>query len=69
MTNRLAVLAAVLMLVLVVSAPALAQDEVPACELHDACLDASEEQETAGDQYTEIPEPTQPFPETPASKV
>ncbi|MCA1717917.1 MAG: hypothetical protein LC781_14225 [Actinobacteria bacterium] len=69
MSNRLAALAAVLVLVLVAAAPALAQDEAPACELYDACLDTSEEQEATADQYTESPEPTQPLPETPASKV
>jgi hypothetical protein len=68
-SNRLAVLAAVLVLVVVAAAPALAQDEVPACELHDACLDTSEEQETTAEQYTEAPEPTQPFPVTPAPEV
>ena len=69
MSNRLAVLAAVLVSVLATAAPALAQDEVPACELHDACLDTSEEQEAAANQYAESPEPTQPFPVTPASGV
>jgi hypothetical protein len=68
-SNRLAVLAAVLVLVLVAAAPALAQDEVPACDLRDACLDTSEEQEATADQYTESPEPTQTFPVTPASEV
>jgi hypothetical protein len=66
-SNRLAVLAAVLVLVLVAAAPALAQDEVPACELHDACLDTSEEQKATANQYTESPEPTQAFPVNPAS--
>jgi len=68
-TNRLAVLVAVLVLVVVAAAPALAQDEVPACELHDACLDTSEEQGATADQYTEGPEPTQMFPVTPVSEV
>jgi hypothetical protein len=62
------VLAAVLALVLVAAAPALAQDEVPACELHDACLDTSEEQKATANQYTESPEPTQAFPVNPASE-
>ena len=70
MSNRLAVLAAVLVLVVVASAPALAQDEVPTCELDDACLDTSERQEAAN-QYTESPEPGQapsvpPTPEVPS---
>lgn len=69
MSNRLAVLAAVLVLVLVAAAPALAQDEVPACDLRDACLDTSEEQEATAHQYTESPEPTQTFPVTPASEA
>jgi hypothetical protein len=68
-SNRLAVLAAVLVLVLVAAAPALAQDEVPACELHDACLDTSEEQKTTANQYSESPEPTQAFPVNPASDM
>jgi hypothetical protein len=68
-SNKLAVLATVLVLGLVVAAPALAQDECPACELHEACLDTSEEQETVGNQYTEGPELTQPFPVTPAPEV
>ena len=59
MSNRLAMLTAVLVLVLVASAPALAQNGVPACELDDACLDTSEEQEATADQYTESPEPGQ----------
>jgi len=67
-SNRLAVLATVLVLALVAAAPALAQDEVPACVIRDACLNQSEEQEAA-DQYTESPEPTQTFPVTPASEV
>jgi hypothetical protein len=58
-----------LVLVLVAAAPALAQDEVPACELRDACLDTSEEQEATADQHTENPEPTQPFPVIPASDM
>lgn len=33
------------------------QDEVPAGVLEDTCLDTSEEQEAAADQYTESPEP------------
>ena len=69
MSNRLAVLAAVLVLVVVASAPALAQDDVPACELDDACLVTSEEQEAAADQYAESPEPKGPFPVTPAPEV
>lgn len=69
MSNKLAVLAAVLILVVVAAAPALAQNEVPACELHDACLDTSEEQKAIADQYTEGPEPTQPFPVTPTPEV
>ena len=69
MSNRLAVLAAVLVLVVVTSAPALAQDEVPACELDGACIDTSEAQEAAANQYVESPEPNQPFPVTPASEV
>ncbi len=67
MSNKLAVLAAVLVLVLVAAAPALAQDEVPACKLHDACLDTSEEQKANANQYTESPEPIQAFPANPAS--
>jgi hypothetical protein len=67
-SNRLAVLAAVLVLALVVAAPALAQDEVPACVIHDACLTQSEEQEAA-DQYAENPLPAQDFPVTPVSEV
>ncbi len=67
MSNKLAVLAAVLVLVLVAAAPALAQDEVPACELHDACLDTSEEQKANANQYTESPEPIQASPANPAS--
>lgn len=59
MSNRLAMLTAVLVLVLVASAPALAQNGVPACELDNACLDTSEEQEATADQYTESPEPGQ----------
>jgi hypothetical protein len=69
MSNRLAVLAAVLVLGGVASSPALAQDEVPACELDNACLDTSEMQEATADQYTESPEPTQPFSVTPAPEV
>ena len=70
MSNRLAMLTAVLVLVLVASAPALAQNGVPTCELDDACLDTSEEQEATADQYTESPEPGQapsvsPTPEIP----
>jgi hypothetical protein len=67
-SNRLAVLAAVLVLVLVAATPALAQDEVPVCVIHDACLNQSEEQEAA-DQYAESPQPAQDFPVTPASEV
>lgn len=69
MSNRLAVLAAVLILALVAAAPALAQDEVPACVIHDACLNQSEEQEATADQYTESPQPAQEFPVTPASEM
>ena len=70
MSNRLAMLTAVLVLVLVASAPALAQNGVPACELDDACLDTSEVLEATADQYTESPEPGQapsvsPTPEIP----
>jgi len=68
-SNRLAVLAAMLVLAVVAAAPALAQNEVPACELHDACLDTSEEQEATAAQYTEGPEPTRAFPETPTPEV
>jgi hypothetical protein len=68
-SNRLAVLAAVLVLALVAAAPALAQDEVPACVIHDACLNQSEEQEATADQYTESPQPAQEFPVTPASEM
>jgi hypothetical protein len=53
----------------VAAAPALAQDEVPACELHDACLDTSEEQKANANQYTESPEPIQAFPVNPASDM
>ncbi len=71
MSNRLAVLAAVLVLVLVTSVPALAQNEVPACELENACLDTSEGQEATADQYAEGPGPGQapsvsPTPEIPS---
>ena len=71
MSNRLAVLAAVLVLVLVISVPALAQNEVPACELENACLDTSEEPEVTADQYAEGPgqgqEPSvSPPPEIPS---
>ena len=71
MSNRLALLAAVLVLVLVVSVPALAQNEVPACELEGTCLDTSEEQEATADQYAESPGPGQapsvpPTPEIPS---
>ena len=59
MSNRLALLAAVLVLVLVASVPALAQNEVPACELEGTCLDASEEQEATAEQYVESPGPGQ----------
>ena len=69
MSNRLALLAAVLVLVVVASAPALAQDEVPTCELGDACLDAFGEQEAVADQYAESPEPTQLLPVTPGPEV
>lgn len=69
MSNRLAVLAAVLVLALVGSAPALAQNEVPACELDDSCLVTSEEQEAAADQYAESPEPKGPLPVTPTPEV
>jgi hypothetical protein len=58
-SNRLALLAAVLVLVLVASVPALAQNEVPACELEGTCLDASEEQEATAEQYAESPGPGQ----------
>ena len=73
MSNRLAMLTAVLILVLVASAPALAQNGVPACELDNACLDTSEEQEATADQYTESPEPGQapsvsPTPEIPGEE-
>src|ERR671912_93444 len=69
-SNRLAVLAAVLVLVVVASAPALARDEGSTCALDDACLDTSERQEAAN-QYTENPEPGQapsvpPTPEVPS---
>jgi hypothetical protein len=63
-SNKLALLAAVLVLAMVASAPALAQNEVPACELGDACLDTPEEQEATTDQYTEGPEPDQAPPVT-----
>ncbi|HEX8259033.1 MAG TPA: hypothetical protein VF558_01935 [Rubrobacteraceae bacterium] len=71
MSNRLALLAAVLVLVLVASVPALAQNEVPACELEGTCLDASEEQEATAEQYVESPGPGQapsvpPTPEIPS---
>jgi len=70
-SNRLALLAAVLVLVLVASVPALAQNEVPACELEGTCLDTSEEQEATADQYAESPGPGQapsvpPIPEIPS---
>jgi hypothetical protein len=68
-SNRLAVLMAVLVLVLVAAAPALAQDEGPVCVIHDACLDTSEEQKAPADQYAENPQPAQDFPVTPASEV
>ena len=71
MSNRLALLAAVLVLVLVASVPALAQNEVPACELENACLDTSEEPEATAYQYAESPGPGQepsvsPPPEIPS---
>ncbi len=52
MPKKMAVLAAVLAAVLSVTTPALAQvqDEAPACEFHDACLDTSEEQQAANEQ-------------------
>jgi hypothetical protein len=70
-SNRLAVLAAVLVLVLVTSVPALAQNEIPACELEDTCLDTSEGQEATAGQYAESPGPDQapsvsPTPEVPS---
>jgi hypothetical protein len=70
-SNRLALLAAVLVLVLVASVPALAQNEVPACELEGTCLDTSEEQDATADQYAEGPGPGQapsvpPTPEIPS---
>ena len=68
MSNRLAVLAAVLVLALT-AAPALAQDEVPACDLHNACLDTPEEQKATADQYTESPEPKGPISVTPAPEI
>jgi hypothetical protein len=54
---------------MVASAPALAQNEVPACELGDACLHTPEEQEATTDQYTEGPEPDQAPPLTPTPEV
>jgi hypothetical protein len=68
-SNKLALLAAVLLLVMVASAPALAQNEVPACDLGDACLDTPEEQEATADQYPEGPEPDQAPPVTPTPEV
>jgi hypothetical protein len=70
-SNRLAMLAAVLVLVVVASAPALAQSEAPLCEFDSACLDSSEEQGAPADQYTGSPEPGQvpsvpPTPEFPS---
>ncbi len=52
MLKKTAVLAAMLAAVLSVTTPALAQvqDEVPACEFHDGCLDTSEEQQAANEQ-------------------
>lgn len=69
MSYRLAVLAAVLVLVLVAAAPALAQDEVPDCVIHDACLNQPEEQETTSEVecegYSTDPcSPTQGIPQS-----
>lgn len=47
MPKKMAVLAAVLAAVVSMPTPALAQDEVPACEIQDACLDTPEEQQIA----------------------
>ena len=69
MSNRLAMLTAVLVLVLVASAPALAQNGVPACELDDACLDTSEVLEATADQYTESPEPGQAPSDSPTPEI
>lgn len=69
MPKKLAVLTAVLAMVLLCTpVPALAQ-EVPACEVQDACLDTPEEQNAADEQDTESPEPAQPFSVTPAPEV
>jgi hypothetical protein len=71
--KKLAILAAVLVLVLGMTAPALAQqpgeipeqDEVPACELADACRNTSAEHqyEPGGDMFSVSPESDidQPF--------
>lgn len=73
MPKKLAILAAVLVLVLSMPAPALAQqpgevpaqDEVPACELEDACRNTSAEHqyEPEGDVFSVTPESDidQPF--------
>lgn len=69
MPKNLAVLTAVLAMVLLCTpVPALAQ-EVPACEVHDACLEAPEEQKAAYEQDTGSPEPAQTSPATPAPEM
>ena len=69
MPKKLAVLTAVLAMVLLCApVPALAQ-AVPACEVHDACLDAPEEQKAADEQYTGSPEPPQTSSVPPAPEV
>ncbi len=47
MPKKMAILAAMLAAVLSLTTPALAQDEVPTCEIQDACLDTPEEQQIA----------------------
>ena len=69
MPKKLAVLTAVLAMVLLCApVPALAQ-EVPACEVQDACLDAPEEQKAADQQDTGSPEPAQTPSVPPAPEV
>ncbi len=57
MPKKMAVLAVVLAAVLSVTTPALAQaqDEVPACEVQDACLDTLEEQQAANEEVDTPP--------------
>ena len=69
MPKKLAVLTAVLAMVLLCTpVPALAQ-EVFACEVQDACLDAPEEQKAADEQDTGSPEPAQTPYVPPAPEV